>query len=260
MGCCETKTDFASNWENQGHTTTSSSKIPGLPLAFETAMQQNEGYPTLMLTIGNQEESACTTKACMGAKQFQDTALDEKAQNTMLRESDISTQLEEGTDTKQQAVAPPLVTPSQEKHESLEPQKQVGCSESKPESDKVQQDAHVVSCCDKPDTTQPNGPAAEEAQLDQRGPKEETLTFEEISEALRDPARAAKLRAVPDQKKLQLYALFKQGSVGNVNTSRPGWTDMKGRAKWDAWKAKEGMNQDVAKQNYMELVSGLHVL
>ena len=35
---------------------------------------------------------------------------------------------------------------------------------------------------------------------------------------------------------LELYALFKQANVGDVNTARPGMMDFKGKAKWDAKK------------------------
>jgi hypothetical protein len=37
-----------------------------------------------------------------------------------------------------------------------------------------------------------------------------------------------------------MYALFKQASVGDVNTERPGMLDFKGKAKWDAWSGKKG--------------------
>lgn len=39
---------------------------------------------------------------------------------------------------------------------------------------------------------------------------------------------------------LILYALFKQGTVGDVNTSRPGVFDLKGKAKWDSWEKQKG--------------------
>ena len=35
--------------------------------------------------------------------------------------------------------------------------------------------------------------------------------------------------------KLKLYALFKQATVGQCNTKKPGMTDFVGRAKWNAW-------------------------
>ncbi len=36
---------------------------------------------------------------------------------------------------------------------------------------------------------------------------------------------------------LQLYALYKQATDGDVEGKRPGFTDMVGRAKYDAWAA-----------------------
>ncbi|CAN1803603.1 Acyl-CoA-binding protein [Linum perenne] len=44
-----------------------------------------------------------------------------------------------------------------------------------------------------------------------------------------------------NENKLILYALFKQSTVGPVNTSRPGMLNMRERAKWDAWKTAEGV-------------------
>jgi len=60
-----------------------------------------------------------------------------------------------------------------------------------------------------------------------------------------------------DDKKLEVYALFKQATVGDVNTERPGMLDFKGKAKWDAWNSKKGLSQDDAKAQYVELVNGL---
>jgi len=54
-----------------------------------------------------------------------------------------------------------------------------------------------------------------------------------------------------DQELLEIYALFKQGSVGDCNTSRPGMLDLKGKAKWDAWDAKKGTSQEDAKKAYV---------
>jgi len=51
---------------------------------------------------------------------------------------------------------------------------------------------------------------------------------------------------------LEVYALYKQATVGDVNTSRPGLMDFKGKAKWDAWNEKKGMSADEAKQKYIE--------
>lgn len=60
-----------------------------------------------------------------------------------------------------------------------------------------------------------------------------------------------------DDEFLELYALFKQASIGNINTSRPGMLDLKGKAKWDAWKSKDGMSQNDAKEAYIKFVDTL---
>jgi diazepam-binding inhibitor (GABA receptor modulator, acyl-CoA-binding protein) len=56
---------------------------------------------------------------------------------------------------------------------------------------------------------------------------------------------------------LKLYALFKQGSAGDVDGKRPGFTDMVGRAKWDAWNEIKGTSQDDAKKQYIALIEEL---
>ena len=56
---------------------------------------------------------------------------------------------------------------------------------------------------------------------------------------------------------LQLYALYKQGSEGDVEGKRPGFTDMVGRAKYDAWAAIKGTDSDDAMQQYIDLVKSL---
>ena len=56
---------------------------------------------------------------------------------------------------------------------------------------------------------------------------------------------------------LKLYALYKQGSAGDVDGKRPGFTDMVGRAKWDAWNELKGQTSDAAKQAYVDLVEDL---
>ncbi|HYD79654.1 MAG TPA: acyl-CoA-binding protein [Paucimonas sp.] len=56
---------------------------------------------------------------------------------------------------------------------------------------------------------------------------------------------------------LKIYALFKQASAGDVEGSRPGFTDMVGRAKYDAWAALKGTAQEDAKQQYVDLINEL---
>ncbi|KAG0346567.1 hypothetical protein BG004_001406 [Podila humilis] len=56
---------------------------------------------------------------------------------------------------------------------------------------------------------------------------------------------------------LELYALFKQATIGDCNTDRPGMFDPKGKAKWDAWNGKKGVTSADAEQQYIALVAKL---
>ena len=56
---------------------------------------------------------------------------------------------------------------------------------------------------------------------------------------------------------LRLYALYKQGSVGDATGDRPGMMDFFGRAKYDAWADVSGMSQDDAMTAYIDLVESL---
>lgn len=56
---------------------------------------------------------------------------------------------------------------------------------------------------------------------------------------------------------LELYALYKQGSGGDVDAKRPGFTDLVGRAKWDAWNELKGRSTEQAMQDYVELIESL---
>lgn len=56
---------------------------------------------------------------------------------------------------------------------------------------------------------------------------------------------------------LELYALFKQATVGDVSGSRPGMLEFKGRAKFDAWTKCKGTSKDAAMTAYVGLVDRL---
>ncbi|QCD90909.1 acyl-CoA-binding protein [Vigna unguiculata] len=56
---------------------------------------------------------------------------------------------------------------------------------------------------------------------------------------------------------LIIYGLYKQATVGPVNTARPGMFNMKDRAKWDAWKAVEAKSTDDAMNDYIIKVKQL---
>ena len=56
---------------------------------------------------------------------------------------------------------------------------------------------------------------------------------------------------------LKIYALYKQASRGNADGERPGFADMVGRAKWDAWNGLNGKSSDDAMQEYIDLIESL---
>ena len=56
---------------------------------------------------------------------------------------------------------------------------------------------------------------------------------------------------------LELYALYKQATVGDNETKRPGMLNIKERAKWDAWSNQKGTACDSAMENYTNLVDSL---
>jgi acyl-CoA-binding protein len=56
---------------------------------------------------------------------------------------------------------------------------------------------------------------------------------------------------------LKIYALYKQASSGDADGKRPGFSDMVGRAKWDAWNGLKGTSADDAMQQYIDLIEDL---
>jgi len=56
---------------------------------------------------------------------------------------------------------------------------------------------------------------------------------------------------------LRLYALYKQGSDGDVSGPKPGFFDFVGSAKYEAWGKLEGTNQDQAMKKYVDIVKKL---
>ena len=56
---------------------------------------------------------------------------------------------------------------------------------------------------------------------------------------------------------LKIYALYKQGSIGDNAEKKPGFGDMVARAKWDAWNGLKGTSPDDAKQQYVDLIAEL---
>lgn len=81
------------------------------------------------------------------------------------------------------------------------------------------------------------------------------------------PLQAAFDQALADSKNLserpdnmtllKIYALYKQATNGDVEGQRPGFTDMVGRAKWDAWENRKGLSKEQAMQQYIDLIAEL---
>lgn len=56
---------------------------------------------------------------------------------------------------------------------------------------------------------------------------------------------------------LKIYALYKQASVGDNAEKKPGFGDMVGRAKWDAWNGLKGTASADAMRQYIDLIASL---
>ena len=60
-------------------------------------------------------------------------------------------------------------------------------------------------------------------------------------------------KTLSDDELKEIYALFKQASMGDININKPGMMNLTAVAKWEAWSSKKGMGQEEAKQKYIEL-------
>ena len=69
--------------------------------------------------------------------------------------------------------------------------------------------------------------------------------------------RTNKSLDAPNDMKLKLYGLFKQANIGPNTTTRPGFFDPVGGAKWDAWMACKALSPKEAKLQYIQVVSEL---
>ena len=73
-------------------------------------------------------------------------------------------------------------------------------------------------------------------------------------------ASIEKAKGLPDQSNetlLELYSLYKQATVGDVEGDRPSGFDFRNAAKYDAWEKRRGMSSDEAMQAYIDLVDRL---
>ncbi|MBW0169111.1 MAG: acyl-CoA-binding protein [Hydrogenophaga sp.] len=71
-------------------------------------------------------------------------------------------------------------------------------------------------------------------------------------------AQSKNLSERPDNATLlKIYGLYKQATSGDNAEKKPGFGDMVGRAKWDAWNGLKGTSNDDAMQQYIDLIASL---
>ena len=71
-------------------------------------------------------------------------------------------------------------------------------------------------------------------------------------------ANSRKLPQRPDNNTLlKIYGLYKQATAGDNAEQKPGFGDLVGRAKWDAWSKLKGTSSEDAKQQYVDLIASL---
>ncbi|GMM45473.1 long-chain fatty acid transporter [Pichia kluyveri] len=77
-------------------------------------------------------------------------------------------------------------------------------------------------------------------------------TFTQKAEAISNlPTRPS------DEELLNLYGLYKQATVGDNETTKPGMFDFKGKYKWESWDKLKGISQEEAESKYIALVDEL---
>ncbi len=63
------------------------------------------------------------------------------------------------------------------------------------------------------------------------------------------------LKTTPqDDELLNIYGLYKQATLGCNTLPKPLIFDIRGMSKWKAWKDKQGMTKEKAKQEYVDNV------
>jgi acyl-CoA-binding protein len=65
-------------------------------------------------------------------------------------------------------------------------------------------------------------------------------------------------RRPTNEELLNLYALYKQATEGDVTGERPGGFDFKAIAKFDAWEELKGKSKEQAMHEYIKLVAQLY--
>ena len=85
------------------------------------------------------------------------------------------------------------------------------------------------------------------------------MTIDEMNAEFNNAVtRSRELTSRPSNEDLlQLYALYKQATEGDVTGERPGGFDFKAIAKYDAWAEVKGKSKEDAMKDYIALVERL---
>ena len=80
------------------------------------------------------------------------------------------------------------------------------------------------------------------------------VTEAEFTQAAEDVKR---YKQCTNDEQLELYGWYKQATIGDCTTERPEMFDLKGKAKWDAWKSREGSGKGTAMDEYCKVVAAI---
>ncbi|XP_061202093.1 acyl-CoA-binding domain-containing protein 7 [Neopsephotus bourkii] len=79
------------------------------------------------------------------------------------------------------------------------------------------------------------------------------MTLEADFNAAAEDVKKIKTRPTDEELK-EIYGLYKQATVGDINIECPGMLDLKAKAKWEAWNLKEGLSKEDAMKAYISKV------
>ena len=83
--------------------------------------------------------------------------------------------------------------------------------------------------------------------------KKEPSTFEKIATYIKSNAEI--VSKWTEEQRRQIYALYQQATVWDVNTADPGPYEVEARKRWEAWKAMAGTAKEKAMQTYVDLAN-----
>jgi diazepam-binding inhibitor (GABA receptor modulating acyl-CoA-binding protein) len=81
------------------------------------------------------------------------------------------------------------------------------------------------------------------------------MSFEKAAASIKESSSSGP--QMNDDERLHIYGLYKQGTVGDINIDKPGLTDLKGKAKWEAWHKEKGKPKETAQHEYIEYARSL---